>query len=368
MALIEFLTCATGYAVLSLLSSDKSNKNNNSYATCTKKELKEKKEIEGINKCEKLNIKLKEEYDSYLLLYKNYKILNYAFNFNKLIQNYNANEFKFKEAPTCNDVYLLEYEPIRRKKFNIFKSQKNKNSELMELNSITDNIYNRLNNQKKLLNEMKYKIDLCKYKNEKLDKYNEYIIGEKIKQQKLKKDNKYYNDWKNKYYSGDEKNLEKLFELILNDVTNGKNIGLKNFSCKYSRIIKRVYIYLNVQNKEQIFYYERYKYIKTKDEIRKVNLNQRDQNNLFKTFLVSISVALSSVIANNDEFNSINDIIVNCYENNVCRSSFYIKKDKLINKFNFDIANIPEENVRIYSSVKKPVIPLDSYYINIKTH
>lgn len=34
---------------------------------------------------------------------------------------------------------------------------------------------------------MKYKIDLCKYKNEKLDKYNEYIIGEKIKQQKLKK-------------------------------------------------------------------------------------------------------------------------------------------------------------------------------------
>ena len=79
------------------------------------------------------------------------------------------------------------------------------------------------------------------------------------------------------------------------------------------------------------------------------------------------SVALSSVIANNDEFNSINDIIVNCYENNVCRSSFYIKKDKLINKFNFDIANIPEENVRIYSSVKKPVIPLDSYYINIKT-
>lgn len=43
------------------------------------------------------------------------------------------------------------------------------------------------------------------------------------------------------------------------------------------------------------------------------------------------------------------------------------KKDKLINKFNFDIANIPEENVRIYSSVKKPVIPLDSYYINIKT-
>lgn len=43
MALIEFLTCATGYAVLSLLSCDKSNKNNNSYATCTKKELKEKK-------------------------------------------------------------------------------------------------------------------------------------------------------------------------------------------------------------------------------------------------------------------------------------------------------------------------------------
>lgn len=63
----------------------------------------------------KVEYKVKEEYDSYLLLYKNYKILNYAFNFNKLIQNYNTNEFKFKEAPTCNDVYLLEYEPIRRK-------------------------------------------------------------------------------------------------------------------------------------------------------------------------------------------------------------------------------------------------------------
>lgn len=363
MAVSGLVVLAAGYVVLSLLSDD-SGKNNKSVSP-TKKQIREQRELEGTNRCDRKNIQLEKEYDNYLFLHNNTSLISYDFNFYNRIIKYSFPQFQFNEVPICeNNIYFLKYDPLKKHKFSIFNLSKNKNIEIDKLNSKNESIYTRLNKQKKLFNEFNYQFDLCAYERKKYIEYDKFIKNEELKKTKIETDNDFYNKLKINCSNGDENYLSTYFKFILNEATFCKNIGLINFSCNYNSNIKRLYIDLIVANKEDLFYLDGYKYIKSKDEIRKINIKSGHQNELYKQFLVSISIAVANILAKNDKFNSLNDIVVNCSNSGLCKSSFYMLKEDLTKK-HVDFDDLSDENVRCYKSFNRAVVPFDNYYISI---
>ncbi len=187
MAVSGLVMIAAGCVVLSLLSDDSGKKNiNNKSVGPTKKQIREQREQEGFKCCDRKNRQLEKEYDNYLFLHNNTSLISYDFNFYNRIIKYLFPQFQFKEVPVFkNNVYYFKYEPLKKHKFSIFKSLKDKNNEIEDLNLKNESIYNRLNKQKKLLNEFNYQFDLCEYERKKYTEYDKFIKNEKQKKLKL---------------------------------------------------------------------------------------------------------------------------------------------------------------------------------------
>ena len=152
----------------------------------------------------------------------------------------------------------------------------------------------------------------------------------------------------NAYMAGDLDALNDYLDALMT-ISGFTQDLVETYEFGYQPSLKRLVLEMHIQNRDDIFYAEGYRYIKQRDEFSPIKMKVSEANNRLRNLMIELAISAIVVILNNDDSSSINDIVVNIYHNNICCISAYIEKVTLEK---YDLTNRNQKTAFIARQMK----------------
>lgn len=314
---------------------------------------KEQYIISRYQEADKMTEKLNKEYEKYNNII-NGILFEQNFSFNSLKKEYKTTKFISNLSKplkkSANEIIKVPAESWVEKFWPSLKAKR----------------INLENEKQKLEYELeeKYKKDEEEYSNKLQKEKEKWNNQQDLKKRQIEEHNKKIESWEQGCINCDEKSVIKFIDYIIeNKDVSYRTIRGKNIV--YNKANKKAIVDLYIEQKENIFKYENFKYLKQKDEIEPVKIKVNSLNQRTRNLLINICIASFINIYKNDVTNSIDELIINIYHNKICCVSGKMSKEEFKN-YHFldegDIIYIENHLFKIYKQLNTGVKPIEETY------
>ena len=131
--------------------------------------------------------------------------------------------------------------------------------------------------------------------------------------------NKDIDDWKSKYYNGEKEAVERFCKCIIENSEYPDDFE-KSYELEYNPTEKLLIISFKMPNTTEVSNKEGYKYIKTRDEIKPVEMKKNDFEKFYENIIFQIVLKNVSEIFQNIDNNIIETIVFNGFVNGINKS------------------------------------------------
>lgn len=312
----EVLITKERWAELKIIVEDKRKSNENSHKTYYNVEL-------GSTNEDKVAIMDKKQ-KRYINEYEN--ILKHSLSVNNRLDwstQYRYDNFKKKKFD--KEWNFQETSPNKEK---IFQNRQVPKETVLEIlfKSIKEK---RKEAEKQAMNEYTKKLEEYNYrKNESLENYNkeknDFEKNEKLAEENFEKEKRKHNEkiaeWRKKFERGEQDGVEKYIKAVLENSVYPDDLK-KDYEIEYKPIEHILLISYNLPSTEQINYVEGYKFIKSKNEIKKIEMSKKASESFYEKIIFMITLRTIHEIFEATEEQQIDIVIFNGFVTAIDKSN-----------------------------------------------
>jgi hypothetical protein len=278
--------------------------------------------------------------------------------FEEYRNEFKPSEFIYNEQEPENLPAKLEEVPKESWLDSIFSSRIVKRNKIIQNNDAAI---------KRAKDEYEQKIE--EYNVSKNQKYEAWIEEEEKRKVEILQKNQEVDKWEDEFNSHKEDAVIKFIEAAFDKNWLFGDTISEIESC-YIEHTKKVVIEIHVKSKNEIFPYEGYKHLKTKDSIEPVKMKVKDATQRLTDLMINIAVSAFYIIFGNAnaENDIVEEIVVNVIHEGVCCISGDIT-EKQLNKLDLAITShydaLKDNYMRIVKQLARGVKPFERVYVQL---
>lgn len=214
------------------------------------------------------------------------------------------------------------------------------------------------------LNDQKFEIEMQKY----LDKENKAKLVWVLKEEEKQKNINYHNENLTKINNAineGEISAIAMFVKLLITRTKFSTYGIKDIKVGFNTNTKKMILNVYIHNKDDIFKYCEYRYIKKDQKFIPKEMKVSDKNKYLKIYQENLCKAIIYYIYNSSIGDLINNLVVNIYHGTVCCVSSQIEKNQFIEydlSVTSEVITFDTRHMRVYKTLNTGVKCYDNLF------
>lgn len=333
---------------------------------------KEKYVALQIVKAEKMTEELLQSYEIYNTIIQTQLSESSVFDFDLLKKTFVESQFRFDiPYPTKTEPQLKTSSLIPVPKESILeKIMPSKTAKRLAAIKKNEEIISETEKENHEIihgSEEEHRQSLLDYATKKEEAFAKWRLLDVLHKTMANAENKEIDTWKDAYLLGEAEALN----IYIDTVLSFNNYALDTIiehQAGYNPHTRKMLVDLHLENKENIFQAEGYKYMKQRDEFDTIKIKVGTLNERMKNLMIGVCIATFHVMFRNDVGEHFDSIVVNVYHDHVCCVSGEVEKETF-QKHDFStrsgLAAFIQLQMRVFRQMATGVKPFETLFAEL---